>query len=89
MLVPTAETVRLKWFLDTLMENQHPVMLIGGAGSGKSVVVGDKLATLSDKYVVVNIPFNYYTSSEMLQKVLDLKFDFITLLIILYFPTGS
>ena len=38
-------------------------MLIGGAGSGKSVIVADKLASLPDSYNVTNVPFNYYTTS--------------------------
>ncbi len=70
-LVPTADTARLRWFLDTLVEKKHPVMLIGAAGSGKSVIVQDKLQHLSDSYAVQNAPFNYYTTSEMLQRVLE------------------
>lgn len=70
-LVPTADTTRLRWFLDLLIEKKHPVMLVGGAGSGKSVIVADKLQNLSDKYAVQNVPFNYYTTSEMLQKILE------------------
>lgn len=70
-LVPTAETTRLKYFLDILIQMKHPVMLVGGAGSGKSVIVADKLNNLSDNYCVTNVPFNFYTTSEMLQKVLE------------------
>lgn len=71
-LVPTSTTVCLKWFLDTLVNrNGRPVMLVGGAGTGKSVIINDKLSTLSDNYAITNIPFNYYTTSEMLQKVLE------------------
>lgn len=70
-LVPNADTTRLRWFMDILIEHKHPVMLIGGAGSGKSVIVSDKLMNLSDNYAVQNVPFNFYTTSEMLQKVLE------------------
>ncbi|XP_055624132.1 dynein beta chain, ciliary-like isoform X2 [Toxorhynchites rutilus septentrionalis] len=70
-LVPTAETTRLRWFMDILIEAKHPVMLIGGAGSGKSVIVADKLNNLSYNYAVTNVPFNFYTTSEMLQRVLE------------------
>ncbi|XP_061501815.1 dynein beta chain, ciliary isoform X1 [Anopheles gambiae] len=71
MLVPTTETTRLRWFMDILIEDKHPVMLVGGAGSGKSVIVADKLSSLSYKYAVTNVPFNFYTTSEMLQRVLE------------------
>lgn len=70
-LVPTADTTRLRWFMDLLIEQKHPVMLVGGAGSGKSVIVSDKLQSLSDNYAVQNVPFNFYTTSEMLQKILE------------------
>lgn len=43
-------------------------MLVANAGMGKSVLVGDKLGLLdSEKYMIKNVPFNYYTSSAMLQ----------------------
>ncbi|XP_055614548.1 dynein beta chain, ciliary, partial [Uranotaenia lowii] len=71
ILVPTAETTRLRWFLDILVEAQHPVMLIGAAGSGKSVIMAEKLTNLSYNYAVTNVPFNFYTTSEMLQRVLE------------------
>lgn len=43
-------------------------MLVGNAGTGKSVLVADKLGSMdAGKYVVRNVPFNYYTTSAMLQ----------------------
>lgn len=46
-------------------------MLVGCAGSGKTVIVGDQIASLPENYAVINIPLNYYTTSEMLQQVLE------------------
>ncbi|XP_071655908.1 dynein axonemal heavy chain 9-like isoform X7 [Patagioenas fasciata] len=67
-LVPTTETVRVRYFMDRLLERRRPVMLVGNAGTGKSVLVGDKLCSLdTDAYVVKKVPFNYYTTSAMLQ----------------------
>ncbi|XP_074463654.1 dynein axonemal heavy chain 9 isoform X3 [Larus michahellis] len=75
-LVPTAETVRVRYFMDRLLERQRPVMLVGNAGTGKSVLVGDKLSSLdTDTYVVKKVPFNYYTTSAMLQGVLEKPLD--------------
>jgi len=71
VLVPTADTVKYRWFMDLLMEKRHPVMFVGNAGTGKSVIVADKLQSMSDNYAVQNVPFNYYTTSEMLQKILE------------------
>lgn len=39
---------------------------------GKTVIVNDKLQSLNNElWTVVNVPFNYYTSSEMLQSILE------------------
>jgi len=42
-------------------------MLVGNAGAGKMVFVGNRLAALSEGYLLANIPFNYYTTSAVLQ----------------------
>lgn len=63
VLVHTPESIRTRFFVDLLMDRKHPVMLVGSAGCGKSVLMNEKLSTLSDNYAVANIPFNYYTTS--------------------------
>ena len=63
----TAETTRVRFFMDMLIAMQRPVMLIGPAGSGKTVLMGDKLSALGEEWAVTNVPFNFYTTSEMLQ----------------------
>lgn len=70
-LVHTSETTRVKWFLDMLIEKKRPVMLVGNAGTGKTVLMNDKLRSLSEDYMVANVPFNFYTTSHMLQSVLE------------------
>uniref|UniRef100_A0A665X2B6 Dynein, axonemal, heavy chain 9 n=1 Tax=Echeneis naucrates TaxID=173247 RepID=A0A665X2B6_ECHNA len=71
-LVHTMETIRVRYFMDRLLENRRPVMLVGNAGTGKSVLVGDKLGSLdTEKYMIKNVPLNYYTTSAMLQAVLE------------------
>ncbi|KAM7067437.1 dynein axonemal heavy chain 9 [Molossus nigricans] len=71
-LVHTSETVRLCYFMERLLERQRPLMLVGTAGTGKSVLVGAKLASLdAEEYLVKSIPFNYYTTSATLQAVLE------------------
>lgn len=70
-LVHTAETTRIRFFLDLLTAKRRPVMLVGAAGTGKTVLIGDKLSNISEDYMVANVPFNFYTTSEMLQSVLE------------------
>jgi len=71
-LVHTAETIRIRYFMDLLMETRRPIMLVGNAGCGKTVLAGEKFSSLdSDQKIVTNVPFNYYTTSAMLQQVLE------------------
>lgn len=53
------------------MAKRHPVMLVGTAGCGKTVLVSEKLSSLSENYAIANVPFNFYTTSEMLQKIME------------------
>lgn len=71
VLVYTSESIRIKYFLDLLMPEKHPIMLVGTAGCGKTVLIAEKLLQLSENYAISNVPFNFYTSSEMLQKILE------------------
>lgn len=67
-LVHTSETTRLRYFVELLLEKGQPLMLVGNAGVGKTVFVGDMLASLSEAYIVSRVPFNYYTTSAELQR---------------------
>lgn len=71
VLVHTAETVRLRYFMNLLMANRRPLMLVGGAGCGKTVLVNDKLNSMREDCLVTTIPFNHYTTSMMLQGVME------------------
>ena len=58
--------------MDLLMETRRPIMLVGNAGCGKTVLAGEKFSSLDpDQKIVANVPFNYYTTSAMLQQVLE------------------
>ncbi|KAM7420609.1 hypothetical protein PAMA_015032 [Pampus argenteus] len=71
VLVHTAETVRLRYFVDLLLERKQPVMLVGNAGVGKTALIRNKLDYLPESYVTAKVPFNYYTTSLMLQVILE------------------
>ncbi|KAK2844448.1 hypothetical protein Q5P01_011107 [Channa striata] len=56
VLVHTAETVRLRYFMDLLLQSRQPVMLVGNAGVGKTALVRNKLVPvqgLEDKMVTI------------------------------------
>ncbi|OAJ37788.1 hypothetical protein BDEG_21780 [Batrachochytrium dendrobatidis JEL423] len=71
VLVHTQETTRIRYFLDLLADNGKPVLLIGNAGCGKTVLMQDKLNSYSDDRLIVNVPFNFYTTAWSLQSVLE------------------
>ncbi|KAL2088081.1 hypothetical protein ACEWY4_016909 [Coilia grayii] len=71
VLVPTAETICLAYLLELLVRRGKPVMLVGNAGVGKSILVSHQVEQLRDDYTVTKVPFNYYTTSAMLQRVLE------------------
>ena len=47
-VVTTTETVRVRFFMDLLIARQRPVMLVGAAGTGKTVLMNNKLASLGE-----------------------------------------
>ena len=70
-LVHSNETTRLRFFIDLLVANNKPILLIGNAGLGKTVLINYKLGRLDENFTIANIPFNFYTTSEMLQRILE------------------
>lgn len=68
VLVHTPETICLTYFIDLLLQRGKPIMLVGNAGVGKTILVSDKVAKLKEDYMVAKVPFNYYTTSAMLQR---------------------
>ncbi|KXS10801.1 hypothetical protein M427DRAFT_103173 [Gonapodya prolifera JEL478] len=71
VMIHTAETIRIKYFLDLLADNGKAVLLVGNAGCGKTVLIQNKLKSYSEDRLIVNIPFNFYTTSASLQAVLE------------------
>lgn len=53
--------------MDLLLEKKKPLMLVGNAGVGKTALVKNKLDSLPETYTTTKVPFNYYTTSYMLQ----------------------
>ena len=77
VFVPTADTVRLSYLMGLLVKRQRPVMFVGSAGTGKTVLVADFLSGLSTEgeYKFASINMNYYTDSYALQMQLEQSID--------------
>jgi dynein heavy chain len=74
IVVPTADSVRLTYLLDILVRNNRPVMFVGSAGTGKTVLVSDYLSSLAvtdESFKSVTINMNYYTDASALQQQLQ------------------
>jgi dynein heavy chain len=72
VLVQTPETTRVMYWMDLFLKRGRPMMLVGGAGCGKTMLIKDRLAALpQDQYMNVTMNFNYYTSSHELQFILE------------------
>lgn len=70
-LVNTTETIRMRFFLETFIGAKNPIMLVGGPGCGKSLVVTEKLNGMADSYAVEKVSLNFYTTSFDLQAILE------------------
>lgn len=78
IFVPTVDSIRLSFFMDVLIRNSAPVMLVGPGGTGKTVLVNNYLSSLAasdDKYKYASINMNYFTDSLSLQRSLEQNID--------------
>jgi dynein heavy chain len=54
LIIPTVDTVRQKFFLDTYVSHSKPLLFVGPTGTGKSAITNNYLVQLpKDKYVCV------------------------------------
>ena len=76
ILVPTIDTIRLSNILATLVSCQKQVLAIGPTGTGKSVVINDKLLTgMEDRFVPNVVVFSAKTSANQTQDLIDARLD--------------
>jgi dynein heavy chain len=76
IVVPTIDTIRHEWLLDTLLNNGFNVMCTGDTGTGKSVSVASKLKVLPhDTFQSMALTFSAQTSANQTQDLIDSKLD--------------
>ena len=71
VFVPTVDTVSLSFVVDLLVARQKPVLLVGTAGTGKTVTVNNYLHTMGENMLYCNINLNYYTDAKSLQSQME------------------
>jgi len=70
--VPTSETVAMSWIMRALIEQHHPIMLIGLAGCGKTQGCTGLLKQLpADTFTFYCMNMSYYTDSTLLQAMME------------------
>jgi dynein heavy chain len=74
MIVPTVDTVRLSYLMEKLVKVEAPIMFVGAAGTGKTVLANEYLASMSmadESYKSALVSMNFYTDSASLQTQLE------------------
>ncbi|KAK9866454.1 hypothetical protein WJX84_011662 [Apatococcus fuscideae] len=72
LFVPTVETTRLTYFLNSLMENKHYVMFVGNTGTGKTAIMRDKLRNMDAEVTCSStINMNSFSDAPTLQPILE------------------
>jgi len=72
LLVPTMDTTRIKWLASMMLNLKKPVMLVGNAGSAKTVLLSSMLSDLDeDAWATYNISFNSFTEASDLQFMME------------------
>lgn len=68
VFVPTVETTRLSYFLDSLVANKHYVMFVGNTGTGKTAIMKNKLRNLdADTCLSYTVNMNSFSDAPSLQ----------------------
>ena len=76
IIVSTRDSTRLSYLVDLLVTEAKPLMLVGGAGTGKTCTLNNYLLHGADeKYLNATIPMNYFTDSAAVQKQLEAPID--------------
>ncbi|KAL0208847.1 hypothetical protein P9112_011434 [Eukaryota sp. TZLM1-RC] len=76
MLVQTAETTRIEYLMNLLISKHFPVLLVGSAGTGKTLLINNYLANLNeDDWDSKVVNFNYYTDAATLQGIMESQLE--------------
>ena len=73
-MVPTLDSIRMKWMMRTLINGNKHVMIPGPSGTGKSTYVSELLqGELPDDFQALALSFSAQTSANQTQDYIDDK----------------
>ncbi|XP_072136794.1 dynein axonemal heavy chain 1 isoform X1 [Mobula birostris] len=76
IIIPTQDTIRMSHLLSMLLINKKPVLCIGPTGTGKTIVISDKLLKkMHPDYISHFLIFSARTSANQTQDFIDSKLD--------------
>jgi len=76
ILVPTLDSARYSFLLDTFIQARKPTLYVGPTGTGKSAYIHDTLDQLpKEKWDNIVIHFSAQTSANQTQALVDAKVD--------------
>lgn len=76
ILVPTIDTERNAWILETLLRRNFHVLCTGDTGTGKSVSIKKKiLSMMNDSFSSIFMNFSAQTSANQTQDIIESKLD--------------
>lgn len=72
LFVPTVETTRLTYFLNSLIANRHFAMFVGNTGTGKTAIMLNKLKAMDGETMAMyTINMNSLSEAPALQSILE------------------
>eukprot|EP01107_Rhizomastix_libera_P011726 TRINITY_DN2935_c0_g1_i3.p1 TRINITY_DN2935_c0_g1~~TRINITY_DN2935_c0_g1_i3.p1 ORF type:complete len:3350 (-),score=861.62 TRINITY_DN2935_c0_g1_i3:62-10111(-) len=76
VIVPTVDTKRYTYLLDLLVKNGKQVLCTGPTGTGKSVIIKEKIINnMPNRYQTLILSFSAQTSANQTQDIIDGKID--------------
>eukprot|EP00899_Mesostigma_viride_P009330 jgi/Mesvir1/18399/Mv14277-RA.1 len=72
IFVPTVDTTRLLYLLSGLVERKHACMFVGNAGTGKTMIMKEKLRVLDTEAIIFStLNLNSFTTAEEMQNIME------------------
>jgi dynein heavy chain len=75
VFVPTVDSTSSNFLLDLLVYRQRACLMVGTAGTGKSVLIQNYLRALPESFCFSAININYYTDAKALQRIMEGSID--------------
>lgn len=76
IMVPTGDTIRHEYIIATLLAEEHPVMLVGNVGTGKTSTVINIMESFdSNKFCMLNVNISAQTTAAGLQAMIENRIE--------------